>query len=361
MTDRITNSDFYFAVACFIQGSVLLSAYGLDRTRQDTWLIVILGFVISLFVILLYSSLAGRHPGKSLYDMLPSVFGKTAGKILILLYLLVFLSVATFNLRDTGDFSIVYIMPEMSLFVMTTIFTLLCFFAVQSGVHNLLRYGFLLFFVTAVIILINTILLLDRINFENFLPVLTLDLPDCLQGTHFTVSVSFCEIIVFLTVIPILGETHKLKKGFLTGAILGFVSFLIIVLCEIAVLGTTAYILISPYYETVRLINTFDVLTRLETLFAFMLIVMKFFKISLLYYAVSFGVAKLLGTKINTWINLLTGTVLVIFTLRAVDSGTQLRNLSTSAYPYMLSVFEIIIPLIMLVLTIIRQKTKKSL
>lgn len=356
MSDRITNSDFYFAVACFIQGSVLLSAYGLEQTRQDTWITAVSGFVISLFVVLLYSSLASRHRGRGLYDILPNVFGNTAGKILTALYLLVFLAIATFDLRDTGDFSIVYIMPEMSLFVMIGIFTLLCFFAVQSGIHNLLRYGFLLFFVTAVVILINTLLLLDRIQLQNFLPMFTLTPADYLHGTHFSLSVSFCEIIVFMTVIPFLSEPGKIKKGYIIGTILGFTTFITIILCEIAVLGSVAYILTSPYYETIRLINTFDVLTRLETLFAFMLIVMKFFKISLLYYAVSFGISKLLNIKMNIWTNLITGVALITLTMRVVDSGTELRNLGTTAYPYILSFFEIIVPLAALLLTFIKKR-----
>lgn len=346
MTEKISNNDFYFAIACFIQSSVLITSYTVSEIQQETWFIAILAFVISVFIVLLYSWLIKRFQGQGLYDVLYIAYGKIFGKILVFSYLLFFLLVLSVNIRDTADFSIVYILPDMHLWLVIVSFTALVFFAVQSGIQNLVRYGFVFFFITSLILLINLVLLSERIDFSNFLPLFSFDFIKYLKGTQFVTSVSFCETIVFLTLAPFIEQPAKISKTFIIGIILGFISLVIIVFCEIAVLGATVSILSTPYYAAVRLISTFDVFTRLETLFSFLLLVMKFFKISILFFAVSTAISKLINKKLNLFSNLLTAVLVIIVSLNFVDSNIELQNFGGSIYPFVLSTFEILLPII---------------
>lgn len=62
---KISSSQLMFLIAGLIQGSSLLVAFATKITKQNTWLVVLLGFAISLGLALIYVTLAQNFPEKT--------------------------------------------------------------------------------------------------------------------------------------------------------------------------------------------------------------------------------------------------------------------------------------------------------
>ena len=103
-TGRIPGVQDMFSIACFIQASSMLTTFIVDTGRNDTWLVVLLGFLSCSPLLLIYLGLMRRFPDLSLAGVNNAVFGPVAGKIVTVLYLWFFLTLTSLNLRDMTNF-----------------------------------------------------------------------------------------------------------------------------------------------------------------------------------------------------------------------------------------------------------------
>ena len=101
---KISGIQFMFTVACFIQSSSLLTSFFTSITKQDSWIVVILGFVMSIPSLLIYTYIMKIFPDKNLMEINNIVFGPIIGKVVSVLYLWFFLTLSALNTKDLGDF-----------------------------------------------------------------------------------------------------------------------------------------------------------------------------------------------------------------------------------------------------------------
>lgn len=132
-----------------------------------------------------------------------------------------------------------------------------------------------------------------------------------LQGTHIISTIPFGEIVVFLMVTPnIKIPKNKIGKYFTLGFAIGGISLILIVLRDIAVLGNTITLFTFPSFETLRMIRLSNTLGRMEVLFAVILIILMFFKISFLYYVSVLAISQIF--KLNSHKNIVIGVGIII-------------------------------------------------
>jgi spore germination protein KB len=173
---KISSSELMFSVACFIQGSILLVSFTTGITKQDTWIVVLLGMIISVPIILMYVSLAEKFPGKNLIQINDVTFGPYLGKLVSLCYIWFFMSLACLNLRDVGNFVTTYMLNKTPMIVILITFTSLCAWTVRKGIELIVRISSL--FVTFIVIevLMTFLLLFKDMDFTSFLPAFQLPL-----------------------------------------------------------------------------------------------------------------------------------------------------------------------------------------
>lgn len=356
----ISSSQLMFLIISFIQGAHLTIGFISGMTKHDIWLVVLGALLISLPFILIYAILSQRFPGKNLIQMNDMIYGPYLGKFISALYVLFFLTIAAENMIFVGYFLTTYIMPETPIWIILIMFAFICAWAVRNGIEVIARCSFLFIIITAVSILVVTLLLVKDMKFTNFLPVFEIPLKDFIQGVHVVATISFCEIVVFLMIISSTNKIKQAKSAILLGLILGAVQLLIVVVRDTAVLGILETIMASPSFEVVRLVDIAHIITRLDILIAIVLLVTMFMKVSIFYYATVLGLAQLLKLRSYVPMVLPIGVFIISYAVLASDSNIEYTYIAANIWPIAALPLEFIIPSLSLLIAIIRGLPKKQ-
>lgn len=357
-----TTRQLTFGIAAFIGGSSLFTVFVSQITFQDSWLTVLLALAASLLTVWMYTGLIARFPGRGLLEMHTEVYGRWGGPVLNALYALFCLGFAAVSLRNLGDFFSGYIMPETPMLVVLILFAVTCALAAGRGIGIILRLSFVLFSFMFLALLINCLLLIKNMELANFLPVLRLGLDAYAKGGFVLTTAPFCEIVVFLILLPYADREANVKKSFFQGLLLGALHLMITFLRDIAVLGSALAFLTEPTYEAIRLIHLMDVVSRLEIIFAFVLIVMRVFKLSVLFCAILRAVEDTVGrTFRKRRIALMfIAAAAVAAALLGFRTGMTLPEWFRNTGAYLFGVFEIALPLVTLIVAAIRGLGRKK-
>lgn len=356
---KISGIQFMFTIACFIQSSSLLTSFFTSITKQDSWIVVILGFIFSIPSLLIYTYIMKKFPDKNLMEINEIVFGTVIGKVFSVLYLWFFLTLASLNTRDLGDFVQKTTMENTPPIIILGVFILLCSWAVRNGVKSVTRYS-MFFTIVAISIMISTIFLtMSQMKLDNFLPVFQQPKMVYIQGSHVISAIPFGEVIVFLMLngnIEI--EAGKRRKYFIYGFIIGGLTLLAIVFRDTAVLGNTLKMFSLPPFETLRLIRIHPALSRVEVLFAVSLIMLMFFKICILYYVTVMSIAYIVKLKSFQSLVASVGVIIVIYSFFIYPSIIEHINSAVKTVPFEWFVFETLLPLITAIVIKIRRLPK---
>ncbi len=356
---RISGRQLMFCVASFIHGSTLLSSFVVGITKQDTWVAIIAAFAVCVLLALMYITISKKFPGKNIISINDIVFGKVFGKVVSILYLWFFLSLTFLNTREVGNFVIGFVMPLTPLVAISVLIILTCAYAINKGIMTLARISFLCMILMISVIVLNTLLLWPDMNFSNFAPSFTLPLIDYVHGTHTLAILPFSEIMVFLMIFPYVDEKYDIKKPFLKGIFIGFVVMLLTAVRDWAALGSIATMVSELTFQAVRIINVGEIFTRMEVLFAIILFVLQFFKISILFYATTLGVAQIFGLKSYKPLVPVIGAIVVCLSIVVWNSVAEASYWGMYVAAVYSTFFEVVIPGITLIIVIAKGFGKK--
>jgi len=294
---KISSQQLLFLIAGFVHGSVLLIDFTVGITEHQTWMVILAGLVITVPVIVSYVALAKRFPGMNLVQINDMVYGRFLGKIISIYYIFFFMMTLSFNIRDVGELYITFLMQDTPFIFLLIVFTATCAFAVAKGVEVLARTSHL-FVVTGLFAIISTfILLIDQMDFSNFLPLFELPFIKIFQGIHIVSVIPFGETVVFLMIMGCLNKTEHAVKNTLSGLLVGAVSLFIVAIRNTAVLGRTQTIWTSASFQSIRLINIGTVLTRMDFLIGIAQTILMFLKCSIFLYVTVVAISQLFGLK----------------------------------------------------------------
>ncbi len=354
MSKLISTKQLMYSAAGFIIASSLLTSNLYQFARNASWFSVVLGFTASLIIIEIYTLLSKRHPGLSLIEINDIVFGTVVGKAVSAFYIFYFLSLSYFNTRNLGDFVKSMLLPSTPIMIIFIIFLIICSWAVRKGPAAMTRYGFLLSFVTIMAILFNLVLLLNKVELKNLLPVFTLPVKNYLIGAHIVTMLPFCEIMAFMMFIPFLGKPESFGQALRRGLYIGSATLLMVVLRDTMVLGKFYAIFSMPTFSSIRLIDIGDILTRLEIVYAVILMMMLFFKVSIVYFATVSGISRLFRIDSHQSFIHIIGALVVVYAAASFSSvGEHVKWNMTAAATYS-SMFLFILPVLTLVVSAVR-------
>ena len=294
---KISSQQLLFLFAGFVEGSALLIDFTVGITEHQTWMVLLAGLVITTPVILSYVVLAKRFPGMNLVQINDTVYGRFLGKVISIYYIFFFSMTLSFNIRDVGELYITFLMQDTQFIFLLVAFAIICAYAVAKGIEVLARISHLIL-VTGLFAIISTfILLIDQMDFSNFLPFFELPLIRIIQGVHIVSMIPFGETVVFLMIMGCLNKTEHAVKNTFFGLLIGVVSLLLVAVRNTAVLGKTQTIWTSTSFQAIRLINIGTVLTRMDFLIGLAQTILIFFKCSIFFYVLVVAISQLFGLK----------------------------------------------------------------
>ena len=348
----LSAKQLSFASALFIMASSLLVKSVYVFTLQDSWFSVLIAILVSLLIVGVYGMLGRRHPGMCPVKMSEAIFGRVFGKIVAALYIFFFLSLAVLNLEDAGSFVTVSILPRTPATVVYVMVVVVCAMTVSKG-HKMCMYSTMIVLLVGAILITNMLLLINKIELNNFLPILMQPPKNYALAVFALLMLPLCEIFVFNIFAPDMSKPEAIGGALRGGIFIGGFLLLVIVVRDVAALDGYLQYTNSPTFSSIRLIDIGDFLTRLEILYASILITTFTFKISVCYYAAIAGLARLFRIENYRIFTGVFGVLIVVATRGIFESAFEHNEWKRSA-PIYSTFFLILLPLIMLLVSFIR-------
>ncbi|MFB9757542.1 GerAB/ArcD/ProY family transporter [Ectobacillus funiculus] len=359
---KISAIQLFAMMFMFEMGTAVVISYGIGA-KKDAWLATLLGMCVAIIVFFIYYFLFRQYPTLPLTGYARKIFGKYPGWIIGLLYILFFLYISARNTRELGELLIASILPQTPLLAITILFVLTICYVLYLGIEVLGRTAEVFIVVLFFMGFMGNFLVfvsgnVDLHNLQPFLeygwkPIITTAFRD-------TLIFPFTEILVFTMLLPYLNQPELVKKVWLSSLILGSLALSWTVSLDIAVLSVEEVERSTfPLLSTIRNVNLMEFLQRLDVIVVYTLLITVFFKAAIYLYGALMGMVDLFKLKNHQQILLPTGVILIFLSI-VVSSNFAEQTEEGIFTHYIAIVLLIIIPLLMLIVSLIRNRFKKA-
>ena len=353
----ITNTQLMFLILSFMEFMVMSVNFVYSICGADAWIAVLAAYAVTMLVAVGYTAIAKCCPGKNLVEINDTVFGPYLGKLFSALYLWFFFEYMIHIAYYFNSFWLTYIMTETprAAFVILLIFA--CAAAVRSGIEVIARCGRVFAIMVPIMAVFAAALLLKNMELFHFLPILDISPKDFIQSVHIILTIQFCDIVVFLMILPYAEDNNKIRKPLLIAVSLGAALLLFTVLMSTAVLGARMNNSTSVTFAITREIDVAEVLTRLDVLIAITLLITVFVKIAVFYYATVLGLAQIFKLRSYKPLIVPVGILTIAISANLYPSDMEQVYCARYIWPFNASLFEFILPAITLIAIGLRSLT----
>ncbi|MBE1443648.1 GerAB/ArcD/ProY family transporter [Paenibacillus sp. OAS669] len=301
-------------------GQLALPRLLAEKAGVSGWISLLMGWFGSVAVSLLIVSIMKRYPDGAFPDLLVHYFGKTIGKIAVLMMTIFYAFSSLTSITSTGLMIQQWILPHTPLYVLIILFSIPTYLIARNGLRVISRYTELIFFLTIGMVFFMVAPLKNG-HPLHLLPILGEGWGPLLQGALVTVF-SFLGFDSALIAYPFLQKKQAAAAGIIIANTLSMLVFLITVL--------SCFVFFSPdeitYYQqpTLDLLKVveFRFVERLEIVFlSGFLTVISATWITLMYNTV-FCTSWLLG-KQDHQNHVLVLLVLIILSAYFLDPSTN--------------------------------------
>ncbi|MFD1178635.1 GerAB/ArcD/ProY family transporter [Paenibacillus puldeungensis] len=362
MKEKISGSQLAAIIILFQIGSSSLFLLA-SEAKHDAWISVaiamLLGMALIVFVTL---PIQKRAPHSNLIEILREYFGKYLGFVIGFAYLVYFIYKSVRNVREFGDLVILYMLPGTPLNVIMIVLLMVGAYAIYHGIEVFFRVGQLVlpWLVFIYVLLFGLMAMSGLIDFKRLLPMLEHGWKPVWDAAFpEVISFPFGEMIVCLMFWKHVVKFEKVKKYTLLSYTFSGIFITITNLLTVAVLGDLSGAYVVPFMFGTSLIEIGGFLERMDPLVSLLLFGGVFFKQATYYLAAVLVAAELFKVKhritiIPVGIAIFIGARLFRSYLEQVRFGFQ-QNLK-----YHFPVFQIIIPIIILLVVLITDWIKRK-
>lgn len=361
---KINPFQFFCLIVLFELGSAIVLGVGIDA-KQDAWITIILGSIAGVIMFYVYYYLYIQHPTLPLTGYLQVILGKYLGWIVGVLYIIYFLFISGRVLRDFGDLLLTAILPETPLFIINILMVAVSAYVLYLGIEVLARTGEFYLFILLLVGLSSNILIFfsNIIDLTNLLPILEGGWKNVFMTTFPKVfTFPFGEMIVFTMLLPYLNkQSSALKVGVISILVSGILISYTVGM-NIAVLGADIAARSQfPLLTTVGKIRVMEFLERLDALAVVTLVMGMFFKISIFMYAGILGIKNLFKFAKHQELVIPIGIVILFCSITIAGNIAEHKKEGLEVIPLYLHLpFQVGIPLVLFIITLIRKKLSKS-
>ncbi|MCA0149782.1 spore germination protein [Rossellomorea vietnamensis] len=357
---KISAIQLFVLMVLFELGSALLVPLAIDA-KQDAWLAILIGMLVSFVLLLVYHKLYTYYPDLLPTEYMQKILGKGAGTVLAFLYLFFFMYDASRVLRDFGEMLLTFAYPETPLFIANALLMLVIIYTVRKGIEVIARSGELLFMLMFLLSVVGFILIVvsGLIDFRNLQPVLEKGLAPVLKVVFTqTLYFPFTEVIVLTMVLPYLNNPKKAKLTMFCATGLSGINLILTMLINISVLGVDLTARSQfPLLSTVQSIQVADFLERLDVFFMLGLVIGIFFKISILFYAAVIGTSSLFKVQSPSRLAYPLGLIVLFMSMAIARNFQEHIHEGLKVVMYVLHLpLLVVIPIVLLMIAFVKNR-----
>jgi spore germination protein KB len=358
---KINAFQLFSLVFLFEMGSAILVGLGASA-KQDAWLSILMGMAGGLLIFLIYHRLYSYYPDMPFTSYVQKIIGKKLGWMVGFLYVIYYMYLSARILRDFGELLNSTIYTQTPHLIINTLMMLTIIYAIHKGLEVLARVGELIFFVVYIIAIFGALLMVfsGLIHMDNLKPILENGIMPVLKSSLTeTINFPFGEMVVFTMILPCLNDFKKAKKICLFAMTLSGINITITSIIDLSTLGTDL-VTRSPYplLTAIQRIQLLNFIERLDVLFMLYLTLGGFIKIAIFYYAAVTGAVTLFNINASKIVYPI-GLLILFASVEIASNYSEHIQEGLKIVPiYLHWPFQIIIPIILLVISFIKNRDK---
>ncbi|MDK2856567.1 MAG: spore germination protein [Bacillota bacterium] len=358
---RISTWQLATLLGSFLIGSSTI-LFPTAKARQDSWLAVLVALVAGVGASWLWLTLTRIQEAPAVSGILLTL-GPYLGIPLAILYLWYYLHLGALVVRNISEIYVTAVMPETPIVVFTGILVFLAALAVRGGVEVLGRLAELLFPLLVLAILTGHILIVSTprlVRWEYLLPVLENGFAPVLQAALSMFAFPFGETVLFVNLVPFTLNKACAGRPVIISTIGVGLLLTVVAALHTATLGADVPRVNFPGLALLHEVNVGDFVTRMEVLGIFVWTFGTFLKIGVCYWALALGLAELLGLEDYRVLVLPLGVIMASLSILVYDTFAAMTTVATSLYPFYAFPFQVLFPLLLLLVAFLRRQKKKA-
>lgn len=359
---KVSSRQLFWLMWMFDVGMALLLTIGptIEAAKQDAWISVCIATLGGIAIAWVSVKIGLVHPDKSFVEIIEFLLGKWTGKLVMFLYLIVWVSVTGIILREFGDFVHVALFDRTPLWVILLTFECLMVYAVlHSGLEGIARMAELLGPIAVLALVVAILMSLGNVKYQFVLPVyVDSGLQNIIKGTLPTLSF-VGESIVIMMLVVFVRDKENITSNTLKAVSLAGACILVAVVFNVFMFGPNLPSrMVYPSFEFTRFISMMEFIQNIDSIFVVIWLMSFFVKLSLYLFISSYGMSQWLGfTKYTHVVWFLS---VVIFAIALFPSFTWVKTvyLNSIWIPYVLPINMVGIPILLWVIHFIKQRAK---
>lgn len=355
---KISSLQMAMMIYATTISTAMISTPGLvaKYAKNDFWMSPILASLIGFVTVYIVCELHKLYPKQTVIEYSTQIVGRIPGKIIGLLIPFFCLMAAGHMLRDYSEFLLSAYLPRTPISVIITSMILLSAFAVNGGIEVIGRLAHLFspFFILPFIIFV--FLLFPDFEIKNIFPILGNGVIPPIKGS--ILETFYGEFFLFTFLLPYLSDVKKARKYGMMTVFAIMLTLVVLNLTVIFILGPTAYFKNFPLMIAIRQIHLADFVENLESIAIVAWIIGSFLRITVFFYAAALSTAQWLNLPDYRVVIWPLAIIAVEFSFWSLPSTAEYAKYSTNVVPFYAPLVEMIIPLILLFIAIVRKKRK---
>lgn len=356
---RINSTGLIMLIFGFAVGSSALAPSG-RIAGADAWIAILIGIAEALLIAAVFLLLTKRFPGKTLVEISDIVYGHYLGKIISVIFLWYLFHLGSLVLGNyTGYFSSLFLVRTPPIVLLASII-LICVSAAKKGIEVITRCGVIIVSVGLFFYLLTTFFLSKYFEIKYLQPVLTTPAPQLLWAAHGAATFPLAETVAFLMVFPFLNNKRDTVPATFTGIIFTGLVMTGVAVRNTVVLGPSEKAYIYPSFHAITTINIAEIINRVEIVASLFILCMGFLKTAVLLYGVSLGTAQLCSLRSYRPLVVPVAVLMSILALYNFPNPVEFVRFVNNAYPVYALPFQLVIPLLTLIIAVIRKTEQRD-
>lgn len=347
----------------FETGTKVIFGFASEAGR-DAWISAILSMVLGLLLILIYLKLSNLMPELTIVEWYPKQFGKWIGVPVSWMYLLIILMSSGGTLEDLKYLITVTLLPKTPIVISLGMVCFIVAFAVSKGIETIGRLGELFLPTIFVLFILEVFLIFgsDILHINYLKPVLGQGVGNVAKTLPLGAFLSYGETLMFAMIWPLVKPRDKVSKTVIIATIITGLFITISNLLSILILGETTYVRsYFPLYTMISQIRIAHFIENLESINVLYFLSTTFFKLCIMIFAITRGAQILTASKSNKFFIIpIVLCTLFIGTKMSSNQTAHLKSISEPGILLNIFLYNLILPVILLITTIIRKKLSKK-
>lgn len=327
--------------------------------NQDVWIAFLLAIVYVMVINFPLLFIINKFRGLNINETLEAIAGKIPGKLVAILFTFFFIFCFTACALVMAMFMNIYILFNTPFWALLLITGVPATYAAYKGAGTLGRLASFLTTFLLLTIAVYFVLGIAKMDLNELKPILSdSSFLDINKGAFFTAS-RFSEIFIIFVFSFYLRRDISVTKIYFSGLLIFAVSFLLILLPPILVLGVElAKREWNPYYVFTRQVELFGFMERTQAINALAWFPQSILKLGIYNYMASYTLSGVFKTRSHKkFVISLSVIALPLCMLPFFNrSGTVELLRSDKIFPWVLFPLLFVIPAILLIVYLIRRK-----